>query len=135
MNIDDIIKTDTSTTTYRSIKERRKEFKNKVPNAIFIRKSNDSLIYKSRSTFDKRKYYEMIIKKKSNDIFIYCSCEAFSFQGFAYRASNLKCGIKKEKKEDRFWKKFHGKKSILCKHLWILFNKDKKNLEKNLKSI
>jgi hypothetical protein len=135
MDLQQIIKTDISGTTYRSVTERRKEFKNKIPNNQFVKKTSDSLIYKSRSTFNKRKYYDMIIKKKSNDLFIYCSCEAFSFQGFAYRANNLKCGIKKEKREDLFWKKFHGTKSILCKHLWILFNKDKKILEQKLKEI
>lgn len=136
MNLDDIIKTDISGTTFRSVKERRKEFKRDIPNAILINKTKDSIYYKSRSTKDTKKHYEMVVRKNNtNDIFIFCSCEAFLYQGFAYRAHKIGCGIKKEIREDLKWRKYHGSNSILCKHLWILFHKDKKELKKNLFSL
>lgn len=136
MNINQLINTDISNTTYRSVQQRRREFKKSIPNAVFVRKTKDSLYYKSRSTTNRKKDYEIIIKTNlKKDIFVYCSCDAFSKQGFAYRANILKCGIKKEKREDRYWKRFHGPNSVLCKHLWILFHKDKKKLQNTLSTL
>ena len=107
MNIDQIIKTDLSGTTYRSVKERRREFKKNIPNTTLIKTTRDSIYYKSRSTINPKKHYEVIVKtNRANDIFVYCSCEAFLYQGFAYRASMLRCGIKNEKREDSYWKRF-----------------------------
>lgn len=136
MNIDQIIKTDLSGTTYRSVKERRREFKKNIPNTTLVKTTRDSIYYKSRSTINPKKHYEVIVKtNRANDIFVYCSCEAFLYQGFAYRANMLRCGIKNEKREDNYWKRFHGKSSVLCKHLWILFHKDKKKLQNVLKTL
>lgn len=134
MNLDEIIKTDLSSTTYKAVRDRRKEFKKLIPNTVLIKKEKGLLKYKSQST--RRKLdHEILIKIKGKDIFIYCSCEAFSMQGFAYRANKIGCGIKKEKREDFKWKKYHGPNSVLCKHLWILFHKDKNELKKQILSL
>lgn len=134
MNLQQIINTDLSSTTSRAVKDRRREFKKLIPNAVLVKKEKNLLRYKSQST--RRKFdHEILIKINKNDIFVYCSCEAFSFQGFAYRAHKIGCGIKKEIREDLRWKKYHGPNSVLCKHLWILFHKDKSELKKNISSI
>lgn len=134
MTFDEIVQTDLSSITYKSIKERRKEFKKKIPNAVLVKKEKNLLRYKSQST--RRKLdHEILIKIVNKDIFFYCSCEAFSFQGFAYRAYKMGCGIKRETREDLRWQKYHGPNTVLCKHLWILFNKDKNDFKKNISSL
>jgi hypothetical protein len=134
MNFDQIINTDLSSITSKAVKDRRKEFKKLIPNAVLVKKEKNLLRYKSQST--RRKFdHEILVKVDQNDLYIFCSCEAFSFQGFAYRAYRLGCGIKTEKREDSKWRKYHGPNSVLCKHLWILFHKDKKELKKNISSI
>lgn len=136
MNLDEIVKTDLSSITYRSVRERRKDFRRKTPNTIFLFKDKNILHYSSPSTKNRNKTYKILVKKdKNNDIFFHCTCSAFNMQGFAYRAHSLGCGIKKETRRDYRWRKYHGKNTVLCKHLWILFHKDIKKLKNNLERI
>jgi hypothetical protein len=136
MNIDEIVKTDLSSITYRSVRERRRDFKRKTPNTVFLFKDKNILHYSSPSTKNRNKTYKILVKKdKNNDIFFHCTCSAFNMQGFAYRAHSLGCGIKKETRRDYRWRKYHGKNTVLCKHLWILFHKDIKKLKNNLEKI
>jgi hypothetical protein len=136
VNLDEIVKTDLSSITYRSVRERRKDFRRKTPNTIFLFKDKNILHYSSPSTKNRNKTYKILVKKdKNNDIFFHCTCSAFNMQGFAYRAHSLGCGIKKETRRDYRWRKYHGKNTVLCKHLWILFHKDIKKLKNNLERI
>lgn len=136
MNLDEIVKTDLSSITYRSVRERRKDFRRKTPNTVFLFKDKNILHYSSPSTKNRNKTYKILVKKdKNNDIFFHCTCSAFNMQGFAYRAHSLGCGIKKETRRDYRWRKYHGKNTVLCKHLWILFHKDIKKLKNNLERI
>jgi hypothetical protein len=136
VNLDEIVKTDLSSITYRSVRERRKDFRRKTPNTVFLFKDKNILHYSSPSTKNRNKTYKILVKKdKNNDIFFHCTCSAFNMQGFAYRAHSLGCGIKKETRRDYRWRKYHGKNTVLCKHLWILFHKDIKKLKNNLKRI
>ena len=136
MNLDEIVKTDLSSITYRSVRERRKDFRRKTPNTVFLFKDKNILHYSSPSTKNRNKTYKILVKKdKNNDIFFHCTCSAFNMQGFAYRAHSLGCGIKKETRRDYRWRKYHGKNTVLCKHLWILFHKDIKKLKNNLEKI
>lgn len=133
MKLEQIVKTDLSSITYRTIRERQREFRRKTPNAVFLFKDKNVLHYSSPSTKNRNKTYKMLVKQdKNDDVFIYCSCDAFNMQGFSYRAHSLGCGIKKEVRKDYRWRKYHGKRTILCKHLWILFHKDIKKLKNNL---
>lgn len=136
MKLNEVVKTDLSSITYRTVRERRREFKRKIPNTVFLFRERNTLHYSSPSTTDRKKTYNVLVKKDTEDnIYVFCSCGAFNLQGFAYRAHSLGCGIKKETRPDRRWKRYHGKRTVLCKHLWILFHKDKKNLEKKLSTI
>ena len=135
MKFSEIKTSDISSVTGAALRERLKVL-GKTPNCVFIekKKDKDSIEYRFQvpATF-REKNYLIKIKKAKEDLYVFCSCESFLLQGFAYRCWSSGCGILKETREDKRWSKYHKKNSFLCKHLYVLFNKQDSYLLKYIK--
>ena len=77
------------------------------------------LHFKTLTTFNDKKSYDMFIKvdEKWKNAKIHCTCDAFHFQGFQYKLTQLDAAIYEEKIPDRRWRKYH-KNATVCKHLF-----------------
>jgi hypothetical protein len=77
------------------------------------------LHFKTIATFNDRKSYDMFIKvdEKWKNAKIHCTCDAFHFQGFQYKLTQLDAAIYEEKRPDKHWRKYH-KNATVCKHLF-----------------
>lgn len=128
MTLDELKSSDVSGITYKSARDRLKEL-GKIRNASFAaaskRKTFTLLKFKSPSTYSKDRYEIILQILKGSNIKVSCSCEAFNKQGFQYRLTQRNAAISPENREDLRWRKYHGK-ALLCKHLWILLNRQRK---------
>jgi hypothetical protein len=134
MNLEQLQKSDLSAITYKSVKDRVSEL-GKIKNALFHgaskRKNSVLLKFKSPSTY-RRGGYEIILGLYGKDVKLSCSCEAFNKQGFQYRLTQQDAALIPERIKDARWRKYHGS-ALLCKHLWILLNKQKKYIKELIK--
>jgi hypothetical protein len=135
MTLEQLKKSDLSEITYKSARDRLKEL-GRIRNASFSgtskRKDSVLLKFKSPSTYLKDRYEIILEILKGNNIKVSCSCESFNKQGFQYRLTQKDASINPENREDKKWRKYHGN-ALLCKHLWILLNKQKKYIMELLK--
>ncbi len=78
-----------------------------------------TLHFKTLSTFDDKKSYDMYIQvdEKWKNAKIHCTCDAFHFQGFQFKVTQLGAAIYEEKRPDKHWRKYH-KNATVCKHLY-----------------
>lgn len=77
------------------------------------------LHFKTLATFNDKKSYDMYIAvdEKWKNAKIHCTCDAFHFQGFQYKLTQLDAAIYEEKRPDKHWRKYH-KSATVCKHLF-----------------
>jgi hypothetical protein len=127
MTLDQIRRTDVSLVTRKAIKERLDHLaKSKGVGFISFSKLKKGrrFNFSSIATYSKDRY-KIIIDIENKNCSVFCSCEAFTKQGYQYRATQLKSSVFAENRPDKRWRNYHADKSILCKHLWILLVKQK----------
>lgn len=105
-----------------SARERMRELgktKNAIYKSIVSSKNHKTLQFSSPATYSSDRY-EILIQLSKDSVKVHCSCPAFLKQGFLYRCGTLGVAIKKEDREDKRWRRYHGP-SLFCKHLDLLF--------------